>query len=284
MELDITYAYQTQQNDSLRVTPINYDYLNNEIENIDITPPSTPTYTQQDLLNMANVMEALPATVYNTKYIYLTLENKYNALVELSTQEHTTYSNAYDAIVETYEGYATDINNEYDGYKTTIEAKEITELYTLQDQQDELTANEEARAEALEENETAKNAEITPLNESYLSTMATIAVALSNLTTDKETGFIGDVHVNGDLHVDHNVNLEGNLNNVPIANYLTTTNLQTINSAIALKADATHNHDTSYAALGHNHDASYAALNHNHDSSYASINHNHNTSYSPPRR
>ena len=152
VELDITYAYQTQQGDSLRVTPINYDFLNNEIENIDITPPSTPTYTQQDLLNMA-----------------------------LSTQEHTTYSDAYDGIVETYTGYANTINETYDGYKTAIEAKEITELYTLQDQQDELTANEEARAEALAENETAKNAQITPLNESYLSTMATIAVALSNL-------------------------------------------------------------------------------------------------------
>ena len=79
-----------------------------------------------------------------------------------------------------------------------------------------MTANEEARAEALAENETAKNNEITPLNETYLSTITTIGIALTNLKTDKETGFMGDVHVNGDLHVDHNVNLEGNLNNIPM--------------------------------------------------------------------
>ena len=40
---------------------------------------------------------------------------------------------------------------------------------------------------------------------------------------------------------------------------------------IALKADATHNHDNTYAALNHNHDSSYAALNHNHDNTYVGL-------------
>ena len=264
IELDVIYAHQTQQNGGIRADPIDYDYLNNVIENLDFSVPESSTYTQQDLENIANVMEALPATVYNTKYIYLTLDNKYNALVELSDQEHTTYSDAYDAIVNTYSGYADDINAEYDGYKTTIEAKEITEQYTQQDQQDELAANETARTSALEANETAKNNEIEPLNQTYLTTLTTIGKAFTDLKTDKETGFMGDVHINGDLHVDQDVNIEGKLNNVLIANYLTTTNLQTINAAIALKADSSHNHDSSYATINHNHDTDYAALNHTH--------------------
>ena len=95
-------AQYTEDNENLRVDSIDYDYILNKIENLDFSTPAAPTYTQQELANISTVMAAVPETVYNTKYIYLTFQNKYEALEQLSTQEHETYSSAYDSIVETY--------------------------------------------------------------------------------------------------------------------------------------------------------------------------------------
>ena len=58
-----------------------------------------------------------------------------------------------------------------------------------------------------------------------------------------------------------------------------TANNVNINTELGNKADANHNHDTSYSAINHNHDSSYSAINHNHDSSYSAINHNHDSLY-----
>jgi len=44
---------------------------------------------------------------------------------------------------------------------------------------------------------------------------------------------------------------------------------------------ATHNHDTSYAAVDHNHDGDYSAADHNHDGDYSAIDHNHDGDYAP---
>ena len=218
IQFNATYA---QQSGEVRAEPIDYDFLDNKIGSLNFTVPTAPTYTQEDLTNIANVMAEVPKTIYNTKFIYLTFKSKYEALEQLSTQEHETYSDAYDAIVDTYAGYADQINATYDGYKTTIESKEITEQYTAQDQEDELAANETAREEALDANETAKNNEIAPLNQAYLETLTTIGKAFTALKTDNETGFAGDVHINGDLRID------GELINTAL-----TTALQTMNTAI----------------------------------------------------
>jgi len=42
---------------------------------------------------------------------------------------------------------------------------------------------------------------------------------------------------------------------------------------------ATHNHNSSYSALGHNHNDDYSPLSHNHDSSYSGLAHTHDTRY-----
>ena len=93
-----------------------------------------------------------------------------------------TYQEGYDLI-----------NNKYDKLKEEIEAKEITENeeeeYTEENKQAELTANEEARNEELEANKANKEEEIKPLNETYLLTMTTIATAITELKTDKETKY-----------------------------------------------------------------------------------------------
>ena len=79
VELNVTYA---QENGEFRADPIDYDYLNNRIENLDFSVPAAPTYTQEDLSNIATVMEEVPKTIYNTKFIYLTFKSKDEALVQ----------------------------------------------------------------------------------------------------------------------------------------------------------------------------------------------------------
>ena len=68
IELNVTYA---QENREIRADPIDYDYLNNRIENLDFSVPAAPTYTQEDLANIATVMEEVPKTIYNTKFIFI---------------------------------------------------------------------------------------------------------------------------------------------------------------------------------------------------------------------
>ena len=246
---------------SLQTQPIDYDYLNEQIENLDFTVSENLNYEEDLLEDMGKVMAALPTVVNNTKYIYLTLNDKYDALKDLADDEYETYTAAYDEITERYAGL-----------RAIIEAKEITENYTQADKDAELQANE-----------TAKNAEIEPINADYLGKSGAIAVALTNLKTDKETGFIGDVHINGKLHIDNNLNIEGNLNNIPISDYLTTSDITQITTDITNlqtgKADINHNHNSDYAAINHNHNSDYAALNHNHNSDYAALNHNHDSEY-----
>ena len=52
-----------------------------------------------------------------------------------------------------------------------------------------------------------------------------------------------------------------------------------LDAVVAGKADANHNHDSTYAAIVHNHDGTYATASHNHDSAYAAASHNHDSSY-----
>ena len=242
----------------LKTVPIDYDYLDEKIENLDFTVSQTE-YEEDILEEMKDVMAALPYTVNNTKYMYLTLNDKCDALKNLADEEYAAYEEDYDEITERYAAL-----------RAAIEAKQITENYTQADKDAELQANE-----------AAKNAEIAPINADYLGKSGAIAVALTNLKTDKETGFIGDVHINGKLHVDTNLNIEGNLNNIPIGNYITSNDLTQITTDISNlqtgKANTNHNHDTAYAAINHNHNNDYATINHNHNNDYATINHTHTT-------
>ena len=197
---------------------IDYSYIETVIENVDFPAPEP---IEADLTKMEKIMEALPATVNNTKFIYLTLDNKYLALKELETKEYSKYTQDYNMITPKYTSLANGINNKYDALKDEIEAKELTDSYTAEMKAEELEDNETARQNELTENEQAKVTEITNLNENYIEIAGKIAFELSQLKKDKETGFIGDVHIHGKLHVDTNVNIEGDLNNIPISDYLT---------------------------------------------------------------
>jgi hypothetical protein len=44
---------------------------------------------------------------------------------------------------------------------------------------------------------------------------------------------------------------------------------------------ATHDHNTTYAALDHNHDGDYSPTDHNHDGDYSASDHNHDGDYAP---
>ena len=152
---------------------IDYDYIMKVIEDIDFESPEP---LDVDMVNTEKIMTALPATVNNTKYIYLTFDNKYLALNDLAGSEHKKYSDAYDEIESRY------IDNPDDPQKEV---------------------------------------EIKDLNSKYILTITEIAKALTELKTDKETGFSGDVHIDGKLHVDTDINLEGKINNVSIDDILT---------------------------------------------------------------
>ena len=192
---------------------VNFDYINTVLENLDFKAPEPIVV---DNKNLETVMGQVPGTIENTKYIYLTIDNKYIALKELSDSEYDKYIASYNITVNTYSNNANDINNRYDDLKAVIESKEITEDYTEVDKDQELLDNETTRQQELTNNEDDKKATIKPLNEEYLNTMTKIGVAMTQLKTDKETGFNGDVHINGKLHVDEDINLEGKINNIYI--------------------------------------------------------------------
>ena len=63
-----------------------------------------------------------------------------------------SYKNGYDKIVQQYANYATNINKEYDELKAEIENKLITDEYTEEMKQEELTLNESNRKKALDDN------------------------------------------------------------------------------------------------------------------------------------
>ena len=219
---------------------INYDYILQRIEDVDFPAPDP---LEVDTTETERFMEALPSTVENTKYIYLTFDNKYIALDNMSTSEHAKYSNAYDAIEEKYNNIANQINNNYAEHNAEIEAREITEEYTQDMKDADLLFNEEQRLAAISDNDASKDEEIKTLNNEYIYTMSTIAMALTELKNDKETGFIGDVHINGKLHVDTDINLEGKLNNVPIEDYITKTDMEPIREELTNKSDSNHTHN-----------------------------------------
>ena len=214
---------------------INYEYINPILENLDFTAPE-PITVDND--NLQSVMNQVPGTIENTKYIYLTLDNKYIALNELSDSEYDKYMASYNMICESFNNNIVGINKTYYDLKTEIEAKEITEIYTEEMKNQELLDNETAKQQALTSNETNKKNSIKPLNEEYLNTMTKIGVAMTQLKTDKETGFSGDVHINGKLHVDEDINLEGKINNISVDEFLTQSDLTN-------KADTNHLHTLS---------------------------------------
>ena len=173
---------------------IDYDYIMKVIEDIDFESPEP---LDVDMVNTEKIMTALPATVNNTKYIYLTFDNKYLALNDLAGSEHKKYSDAYDEIESRY------IDNPDDPQKEV---------------------------------------EIKALNSTYILTITEIAQALTELKTDKETGFSGDVHIDGKLHVDTDINLEGKINNVSIDDILTKEDKTQLINEIDNKSDKTHTH------------------------------------------
>ena len=219
---------------------IDYEMLETKIENIDFVAPAPLV---GDTLNTERAMEALPSTINNTKYIYLTFDNKYLAIKQLEEEEYVKYSQEFDAIGPKYDTLAANINNKYDTLKAEIENKEITETYTDEMKTQELKDNEEARNNELTDNEGLRETETTTLNNNYIESATKIGIALTELKNDKETGFIGDVHIHGKLHVDTNINIEGELNNVPISDYLTKDDKTELTQIVNSKADVTHTHN-----------------------------------------
>ena len=208
-QLNINYISQHQSNED-----IDFTALNSIIENIDFDTPASVEFEQAQLQNMEFAMSNLPTTIENTQYIYLTVGSKGRALNQLAANEYNTYSTAFDEITNRYNNLASQINATYDGYKNTIQAKEITEEYTNEDKTQELATNEANRTQALADNETNKISETEPLNNNYVKTIGEILMAIKALGQEKETGFMGNVHINGKLHVDTDIFLEGKLNNI----------------------------------------------------------------------
>ena len=216
---------------------IDYDYINTTIENLDFEAPEPLVADGID--DVEKYMDKMPYTVNNTKYIYLTADNKYKAISQLEEEEYNKYSAEYDAIESKYNGYIIDINNEYNSLKTVIENKPITDEYTSEMKQQELTQNESNRQKALEDNESAKTTELDEFDEMYIDIMAPIAAALTEIKNRHETGFSGDVHINGKLHVDTDLNIEGKLNNIAIEDLLQKNDLD---SVLVNKANKEHTH------------------------------------------
>jgi hypothetical protein len=95
-----------------------------------------------------------------------------------------TYKDGYDKIINKYANYANNINNQYDSMKAEIEDKEITDEYTEEMKQDELSLNESNRKEALEDNEDAKKAELNKYDADYKANMDKIQNAKSSIDYD----------------------------------------------------------------------------------------------------
>ena len=255
--------FESQLNSMLKgSTGFSNDYISTVIENLDF---STPDPVEIDNDTIEKMMYSLAQIADNCKYVYLTMPTKYNALNELSETEYNKYASSYDAITAKYDKLKAEIeakelitpytqddkNNEI----AEIEAKEITDEYTQEDKDNDIAAIEakeliegytqDDKDNEIANNEAVRDDEIKILNDDYMNTMTTIAVAITALKTDKETGFNGDVHVNGKLHVDEDVNLEGKLNNIAINDILTQEHLTAINTSLANKADSSHTHKIS---------------------------------------
>ena len=302
---ELTKAEQdyTNMTDALKnnKASIDFSYINTVLENLDFPAPDA---YEPDKYDYNAVMTQLANTEEHTKYIYLTFDNKYKALDELSETEYNKYIDVYEYVVGKYDRLkaaieAKEIVDEYtqedkDNEIAAIEAKELTDTYTQEDKNNELAVvnakelidlytqedkdNEIATIEAkeltdtytqedkdnelsivnakevvelytqadkdkeLEDNETARNNELKPINADYINIITQIGIAMTALKTDRETGISGDVHINGKLHVDEDVNLEGKLNNISVSDILTQEHLTTINTTLNNKADSSHKH------------------------------------------
>ena len=117
-----------------------YDALKAEIENKEITETYTEEMKEQELkdneearnnelkqydIDYKNAMDSIQniaekladgtlLTINNTKYIYLTFDNKYLAIKQLEEEEYVKYSQEFDAIGPKYDTLAANINNKYD--------------------------------------------------------------------------------------------------------------------------------------------------------------------------
>ena len=125
-ELELYDKKRKEEMDNMQKSDIkiDYDYIMTKIENVDFPAPEP---LEVDCTETERFMEALPYTVENTKYIYLTIDNKYNALDNMAKSEHAKYTEAYDAIADKYNNIADEINNNYAERAPEIEAREITE-------------------------------------------------------------------------------------------------------------------------------------------------------------
>ena len=203
-----------------------YDRLKAAIEAKEIVDE----YTQEDKDNEIAAIEAKELTDTYTQ------EDKNNELAAIEAKE----------LIDLY------TQEDKDNEIATIEAKELTDTYTQEDKDNELSIvnakevvelyTQADKDKELEDNETARNNELKPINADYINIITQIGIAMTALKTDRETGISGDVHINGKLHVDEDVNLEGKLNNISVSDILTQEHLTTINTTLNNKADSSHKH------------------------------------------
>ena len=104
-----------------------------------------------------------------------------------------TYSDKYNEIVDMYNGYANDINTHYDNNKNDIQNKPITEDYTIEDQQRELSENEINRKNALNDNEIAKQNALTKYDTDYKEYMEAVKNSKSSIDYDYIMKVIEDI-------------------------------------------------------------------------------------------
>ena len=210
---------------------VDFGLIMDRIEDVDFTAPEP---LDVDITTMESVMASLPATVNNTKYIFLTFDNKYLALEKMSEEEHAKYLTVYEGIEARYDELEQAINSKYDSL--------IDELMNSGDETitEQIEQLEQERTAELEANEASKYAEIEPVNDEYITIMLSIAKKLTALKSDKETGFNGDVHIMGKLHVDTDINIEGKINNISPDDIVTRDILSAVE---ANKADKEHTHN-----------------------------------------
>ena len=181
--------------DVINSTPQSYEEWIAYVNNIEV---STPEIEDIDLGDTEEVYTRIPSTIDATKYIYDTRLYRYRDLVELSKETYNKYKEDYDAAQAKYNSSKQTINDKYDKLKQDIE----TAMFTEEEKQALLQANEEERQNELAPIIETEKAEIKTLNEDYLQKSFTLALKLKELKDNKnpETGFVGDVYIDGKLN------------------------------------------------------------------------------------
>ena len=187
----------TNRDDIINAQGKDYSEWIEDINDLEINSPDIPTINFND---QNQIYSYIPVAIDATKYIYNTKNYRLQALATSSKEIYDEYKTTYESIQQ-----------KYDNLKETIT--------------NDTTLTEEERTQQLADNETARRAEIEPLNTGYLNASYEIATQITNYKNQKttETGFIGDVYI------------QGKLNNVDIDDYAVKNDLET-------KADKEHTH------------------------------------------